>query len=238
MPRYTTQLGEFVPGRPRWWQWPTILSLDAPIVAVVWQDMLARVAGVALDPHHRLLLGASVWLAYSADRWIEGWRLTVATVRTQRHYFFIRWRWPAFACWLAILTGGVAVAADRFSPREWSVSAAMMVPTLLYLLSHQLLHRDHPWRGPNEVCVALILAGGAAVYPAALAEAGRWRLLGAPTIAFVLLCLTNCLLISEWEREVDHNHRQTSLALQLSHARLLARSLPGALVVLGVTLAE
>ena len=238
MARYTTQLGEFVPGRPRWWQWPTILSLDAPAVAVVWQAMLARVAGAGLGPHHRLLLGTSVWLAYSADRWIEGWRLSPETVRTQRHYFFIRWRWPTFGCWLVILAGSIALAVNRFTAREWLASASLLVPTLLYLLSHQLLHRHHPWRVPKEVCVALILAGGAVVYPAALAADGWPRLLAAPTIVFILLCLTNCVLISEWEREVDRDHRQTSLALQLSHARLIARSLPGALVVLGVTLAE
>ena len=36
----------FVPGRPHWWQWLTILSLDAPVVAVLWQWLLARVAGI------------------------------------------------------------------------------------------------------------------------------------------------------------------------------------------------
>ena len=37
----------FVPGKPHWWQWPTILSLDAPAVALLWQWQLARVAGLS-----------------------------------------------------------------------------------------------------------------------------------------------------------------------------------------------
>src|ERR1035441_10524305 len=143
MPSDSARDGEFFPGKPRWWQWPTILALDAPAVALTWQAMLAQVAGITLRPYHVVLLGVSVWLAYTADRWIEGWRLSMNTVRTQRHYFFLRWRWPAFVIWIVMLGGGVGLALIRFTPREWVASLGMLVPTLLYLLSHQLFHRDH-----------------------------------------------------------------------------------------------
>ena len=141
---------ESVPGKPRWWQWPTILAFDAPAVALAWQFMLARVAGVALGPHQVVLLGISVWLAYAADRWIEGWRLSLKTVRTQRHYFFLRWRWPIFAIWIVMLVDGIALALDRFTPREWVVSLGLLAVTLVYLLSHQLWHRDHLGRVPRK----------------------------------------------------------------------------------------
>jgi hypothetical protein len=94
IPRVPDKEPVFVLGRPEWWLWPTILSLDAPAVALAWQSLLALVVGVKLAAHHSVLLGLSVWLAYAADRWIEGWRLTPQTVRTQRHAFFLRWRWP------------------------------------------------------------------------------------------------------------------------------------------------
>lgn len=32
----------------RWWQWPTVLSLDAPAVAVGWQWLFSRTAGADL----------------------------------------------------------------------------------------------------------------------------------------------------------------------------------------------
>jgi hypothetical protein len=51
-------LHEFEPGRPHWWQWLTVLSLDAPLVAVAWQVALARSAGVALGGPHVFILGA------------------------------------------------------------------------------------------------------------------------------------------------------------------------------------
>jgi hypothetical protein len=224
---------EFVPGRPRWWQWPTILALDAPAVALAWQSMLARVAGVTLRPHHVVLLGISVWLAYSADRWIEGWRLTIETVRTQRHYFFRCRRWPAFAVWIALLVAGVSLALGRLSMREWMASLGMLLPTLLYLLSHQLIHRGSRWRVPKEICVAVIMAFGAALYPATIATV-RLYFLTAPTALFMLLCLANCMLISEWEREVDLQHGQTSLVLRFTHARVVAGSLPYGIFILSV----
>ncbi len=223
----------FVPGRPKWWQWAAILSLDAPAVALAWQGMFARVASARLAGHHVVLLGLSVWLAYSADRWIEGWRLTVETVSTQRHYFFLRWRWPAFGVWLAVLVFGVGLALVRFTAREWVVSLGLLAATLVYLLSHQLLHRENPWRVPKELCVAAIIALGAALYPA-ISDGARMAALAGPVLLLFLLGLANCLLISDWEREVDALHRQTSLALQFAQVRHLARWLPVGIALLGL----
>lgn len=224
---------DFVPGRVRWWQWITVLSLDAPLVAVAWQAAFTRVVAPpdSTRPHQAWLLGAAVWLAYAADRWIEGWRLTPQTVRTQRHYFFLRWRWPAFAAWLAVLGGALVLAARELSSREWLFSLALLPPVFAYLLSHQFLHRAHPWRVPKELCVAAILTLGAALYPAANL-AGPLLPLAAPGALFFLLALANCLLISDWEREVDRHHGQTSLALRFTTARRLAAALPWGILVL------
>ena len=141
--------------RFRWWQWPTVLSLDAPIVVVAWQFLLASVAGVRLGWPHGFVLAASVWLSY----WLIG------------------------------------------------------PPVLAYLLSHQLVHRNHPLRVPKEICVALLLGCGAAVFP--IAGAGMYqRTLWLALALFVALAFANCALISVWEAEVDRSHGQTSLALQ------------------------
>jgi hypothetical protein len=223
-------------GRPKWWLWPTILSLDAPAVALVWQALLARVVGVSLATHHVGLLGLSVWLAYAADRWIEGWRLTPQTVRTQRHAFFLRWRWPAFAVWVAVLLGAVGLAGVRLNSREWLASIGLLAVTLAYLLSHQLLHRHHPWRVPKELCVAGIIALGAGLYPAALAPERGGELV-IPLLLLGCLGLANCLLISSWDREVDAQHGQTSLALRFNWVNRLALGLPVGLAGLGAGLA-
>jgi hypothetical protein len=49
---------------------------------------------------------------------------------------------------------------------------------------------------------------------------------------FVLLCFSNCTLISRWERDVDRSQGQTSLALQFVRAPTLIRAIPWAVLLL------
>jgi hypothetical protein len=215
---------------PRWWQWPTVLSLDAPVVAVLWQGLLARPASAAVGAAEAVVLGLSVWLAYSADRWIEGWRLEPGAIRTQRHHFYQRWRWPIAAAWAAVLAAAVTTSALGLSRAQLAAGLLLLVPVAAYLLSHQLVHRTSRWRAPKEVCVALLIAAGSAVFIIARPEARAGRLV-VPLGLFSLLCFTNCALISLWESEVDRSHGQTSLALQLRRTEAL-RLLPWAAAAL------
>ncbi len=206
--------------RPRWWQWPTILSLDAPLVSVLWQDALAHVAGISLRPSHRVVLAATVWLAYAADRWIEGWRLDPRAIRTQRHEFYQRWRWPVAAAWTAVAVADVVLAFTRLSWMEIGAGVLVIVPVLVYLLSHQLVHRHSRWRAPKELCVAALLTSGVCVF---LVETTHLADLASAASLFALLCFANCALISVWERDVDLSHGQTSLAIDLGVSRRGAR---------------
>ncbi|MEI6246535.1 MAG: hypothetical protein WCQ64_16015 [Acidobacteriota bacterium] len=193
----------------RWWQWPTVLSLDAPLVSVLWQTALARVAGIHLRSAHIIVLAATVWLAYAADRWIEGWHVHWRDIRTQRHHFYQRWRWPVAAVWLTVFVADVAVAFVRLTLPEILSGALLMAFVLLYLLSHQLVHRHRPRRLPKELCVAALLTGGVCVF---LLPSAHLTEIASSASLFALLCFTNCALISTWEREVDLSHGQSSLA--------------------------
>jgi hypothetical protein len=215
----------FVPGRPRWWQWPTVLSLDAPAVTLLWQWLLARAARVAPGWPQAFVLGASVWLAYAADRWIEGWRLVPGQVRTQRHAFYQRCRWPVAGAWLLMLATDLAVAVTGLSRPEFEAGLLLLAPVLAYLLSHQLVHRHHAWRAPKEVCVAALLGGGVALF-LVVPPGAALRPLAGPIGMFALLCFANCALISTWESEIDRTHGQTSLTLQFRQGAALSRRLP------------
>jgi len=233
--------------RPRWWQWLTVLSLDAHLVAVVWQELFARVLKVGLPWFQPVLLGLAVWVVYVADRWIEGWRLSPEIVGTQRHSFSIRWRWPVFGTGVAAAFAALFIAALHLPAREWAASVVLIVPTLIYLLSHQLVHRHHPWRIPKELCIAVIFPLGTALAPVLLAlpaqpgichlisdiTSGRLAALWMPLCLFGLLCFANLALISAWESEVDARHGQTSLALQFSRSLNLIHALPWLLAFLG-----
>lgn len=209
----------------RFWQWPTVLSLDAPAVALAWQALLARTSRVDLGWTDQAILGASVWLAYAADRWIEGWQLDPGKVKTQRHAFYQRHRWGIAFAWGIVLAAAVTLSLLTLDVRAWIEGLVLLTAVLAYLLSHQFIHRGHPGRAPKEACVAALLSGGVALFilakPAANLEA-----LAAPLCLFAFLCFANCALISVWESDVDASHGQTSLAFQVSEADSLARTLP------------
>jgi hypothetical protein len=210
---------------PHWWQWPTIGSLDAPAVALAWQALLAHATGVERTGAAAFVLGASVWLAYAADRWFEGWRLAPGQILTPRHRFYHRWRWPVAVAWMLVLLLDVGVAVVQLPRRDLLAGMVLLVPVLGYLLSHQLVHRHHRWRVPKEICVATLLAGGVAVFLGAHPEV-RAGTLGGLLAPFALLCFANCALISAWEQRIDLVHGQTSLARQYQQGARVARALP------------
>ncbi len=83
-----------------WWLWLNILSLDAPIVAVLWQEALARCYHVKLIPGCQVALGLAVWLIYVVDRTLDGMAKTETHQLSARHAFYRRHR-KLFA-WLII----------------------------------------------------------------------------------------------------------------------------------------
>jgi hypothetical protein len=235
-------------GRPRWWQWITVLSLDAPLVALVWQSFFARVLQVELAWHQGWLLGMAVWVVYAADRWIEGWRLTPGMVQTHRHDFSIRWRWPLLGAGLVVIGISLEVALAHMQRIEWVGSLILLAATLVYLFSHQGLHRQLPGKVPKELCVAILFPLGTSLFPAiqliSIPGTGhspleawtsdRMQALWVPLGCFALLCLANLMLISVWEAEVDIQHGQTSLALQCSEKQHWIHLFPRMLVILGL----
>jgi len=217
-----------------------VLSLDAPAVVMLWQWQLGRVAGAGPGAARVFVLGASVWLAYAADRWFEGWRLAPGQIRTQRHQFYQKCRWPIASVWAAVLAADLATAALDLSRREFCAGLLLLVLVSFYLLSHQLVHRHRAWRAPKEACIALLLGGGVGLFPAARPDTALGSL-ALPLALFTLLCFVNCTLISIWEEAVDEVHGQTSLARQFRGRAVFGRALPwvlaGSSLAAGCTLA-
>ncbi|HVW22603.1 MAG TPA: hypothetical protein VHC86_15415 [Opitutaceae bacterium] len=192
----------------RWWQWLTVLSLDAPLVALAWQDALARAAGAGLHPAQRFVLGASVWLSYAGDRWFEGWRLPPEAIRTQRHYVYQRWRWAVFGAGWAVIGADLAAAYRFLSPRELQAGYWVLGAVLAYLAARFFLgHRGA--RLPKEVGIALLFGAGCSLFVVA-GDPGALGRIALPLGLFMALCFANCALISLWEEEIDEHHGQVS----------------------------
>jgi len=118
-----------------------VLSLDAPLVAVLWQEALSRAHHVKLLPGCNLALGLAVWLIYIVDRVLDGCGASRSEILSPRHAFYRRHRiWlialviPALAAWLLYVALWV-IPADIM----WR-GAALAFLVGVYLL-HYSVHR-------------------------------------------------------------------------------------------------
>src|SRR3954452_14827096 len=98
--------------RPPVWLWFNLLSLDAPLIALVWQDFLSRCYPTVLHPTGRGVLGLTVWAIYLADRLLDV-RHPAVPGESIRHQFYRMHRTFARTLLAAVL------CADFFLAGYW-----------------------------------------------------------------------------------------------------------------------
>jgi hypothetical protein len=74
-----------------WWLWAHVLSLEAPLVAVLWQHALAHSHGLRLSPMLDLGLALACWVIYVIDRTLDTFSADKADL-SLRHVFYRRHR--------------------------------------------------------------------------------------------------------------------------------------------------
>jgi hypothetical protein len=182
------------------WLWPNVLNLDAPLVAVLWQFLLAKSMLVRLNPYEPWALGLAVWLIYIADHLIDTARPASGEWEAPRKLFFRRhWRQGlglGFAVGLALLVCGNRLLWT--STVRGGLQLAVGVAGYFSLI--HLTPARWRIRWPREVAVALLFTLGTfgAVW---LANGRNLAPLALPAAIFMVLCWTNCSLIETWEWE-------------------------------------
>ena len=78
--------------RTPWWLWPHVLSLEAPVVAVLWQAALAHAHGIRLTPLLNVGLALACWLVYLLDRTLDTVAVKSPAELDVRHAFYHRHR--------------------------------------------------------------------------------------------------------------------------------------------------
>ena len=175
----------------RLWLWPNLLSLDAPVVAALWQILFARCFQVPVDPLAAPLLLMTVWLIYSADRTLDAWR---DECDSPRHEFYRRhWR-ELLPAWIVILGLTGWLAAERLSPELFRRGTILLAAVCVYFaLVHSSVLRWH-----KEAAVGVLFALGASLV--------AWGKVKTPADATTILlfsglCWINCVAIQKWEGE-------------------------------------
>lgn len=185
-----------MPAFPRW-LWPNLLSLDAPIVALVWQDLAAHTFGNPLHTSGRIVLGLTVWAVYLADRLLDI-RATHSAPDTARHNFYRRHPRELGALLAVVLVLDIFVTLVELRRAVLIYGLAVLACVAAYLSTFPL----RPTSGwEKQISAAILFSTG--VLLVSSTWLGPLHLL-LPGILFAGLCLSNLVLVELWERHREY----------------------------------
>lgn len=200
--------------RTRPWIWPGLLSLDAPIVAVLWLLLFGAVLRVHVPAVDMAVLAMAVWLIYVADRILDSFREGERAPLAPRHQFYREYR-AAFALpFCAVLLLAAWMTWTRLDERTLRAGVGLAAIVAAYFgVVHLAGNKAQAWF-PKELAVAGLFCAGTC-----LPLATRIR---RPTAAeltvfagFVLIACMNTALIeyAEWitlrEGDAEEPHALT-----------------------------
>lgn len=192
-------------------KWPNWLSLDAPLIAVTWQSMVAcslapsGAAGSAAAEAPAVSCAAcavlflTVWLIYAGDRLLDVRRLDFGGEVAERHRFVGRWAAVLWPLWWMLLAVDLVVAITGLEPAIWGPGAALFACVAAYTI---VVHGPLPWRRrvPKELIVGAVFAVGTCL--PVIARRCDSRLVW--TIAMLVgLFVLNCLCVAAAQQRAD-----------------------------------
>ena len=177
-----------------------ILSLDAPLVVLVWQDFFADMLEVELTYPNRLVFLLSAWLAYSSDRILECVGAKSGRKLYRRHLIFFQNYKQFRFVWGVVLIISVLLTCLNFERTE--------IFYCLGLLSIVLINQVWSYYEPRyflksvskSLRTSIILTIGSAFLPVLLCD-----ILKVEDFLLILLIThlfwINCVLCKSWECE-------------------------------------
>lgn len=228
--------------------WPSLLSLDAVFVAVVWQQLLMRsFCNRSSTWPEMVSLTISVWLIYVADRLLDAAKLDLAQPHTLRHKFYRHHSRLFLGLWSAMLAINTFVVV-RYLPAELLRSGLLLGAAVMAYGASVHFSANHPagraaepqstsrfWRLylPKEIRVGTLFALGVSLTAwtqlsgsqpnsadsGLLATAPLWAL-AAAACAIAVLFSCNCVLVAQFERAIDRAQSFPSIATNWHRCKL------------------
>lgn len=202
-----------------------VLSLDAPVVALVWQDFLARCYPTVLRPAGRAVLGLTVWAIYLADRLIDV-RHTTAEEKpgeseSAAHEFFRRHGMIAQLLLAGVLVADLTIALIWLRPTVFSSGlwAAAAVLGYLAVFARWRIGK-RLWK---QVLAAILFTTGVFLIDWTQTP-DPWAVLGWPAAAFGALCAGNLLLIERWQQDLASNRGWVGMMLLAGYCVVFGNS--------------
>ncbi len=130
--------------RPAWWLLPNLLSLDAPLVAVVWMWILAKSMRVVyVETYSYWLVACAVWCVYVLDRIMDVWRSKRAAAKGDsispvllhpRHHFHWKYRYAFIVAFVIVSVASVYAAFNIASENLLTAGFSGISLVILYLI--------------------------------------------------------------------------------------------------------
>ena len=186
--------------------WLTVLSLDAPAVAVLWQLLFARSFHAQISAGITVLLALVVWLIYVADRLLDTLKVPAQGAEPTRHLFYRRYLWAFLLPFTAVFLLAAWMSLTRLDETTFRYGAVILLAVGVYFLAVHLLSPGREWL-PKEMLVGVLFALGTCFPVLEKTTPGDLAWL-APYLVFTMLCWINCAVIEyeEWKRL---RHRQS-----------------------------
>jgi hypothetical protein len=184
----------------RWppWLWCNLVSLDAPVVAVLWQSLFAHCFAVHLSTTVSAALAFAVWLIYMADRMLDAVGLTSLAAAAPRHVF-CRQHWvtlgAAATAGLFVL-GGLCLALPRPIFRNGLILLVAIGVYFVVVHVRSLKLRRY-W--PKEIVVGCLFSAGTCLAVWSETSSRLHIEMAVLSLLFAALCSLNCVAIEYWE---------------------------------------
>ena len=215
--------------RSPWWLWPNLLSLDAPLVAVVWLFMLAKTWGVNYHPEHEyVVLGLAVWVVYVSDRLLDALVHGESSRCQERHRFHLRHRrkFAVLALIAAVVALGLVLTMTPMAIYGYAAVAGFLVSGFFAMALFAAPEAGELPYSKNILGGIAFAFGTAMMAHVYMRDKGILDLLlyNREFIAFAVLCVLNIAAIDLWEHasriEDEELRAQDELALTLPLALL------------------
>ena len=189
--------------------WLNLVCLDAPLVALAWQQLFARSFALHVSIAASLALFATAWLTYLIDRVADA-RTVASNMPVSRRQRFARSHPMFFGCAIAIAATTGAIAIKSLDPQTLASGARVGALLIVYLAINRFFTKLWRVLPVKELAIGVLFAAGVC------ASLGRVSAVPLPMAStFATLCALNCVSIAFWERDLDLAQQRSSLATAL-----------------------
>lgn len=191
------------------------LSLDATVVALVWQEVFALTGNMQLHWHERAALGITVWIIYIADHLLDSLTisknappLTTRALETSinihntsaRHHFIAQHKSFFTVAIISFIFADLLISLHL--NRALLISGGILsIISFFYLLINAWLMSHQQWFRGRELIVALIFSLGCGLVPLLQSKNSIPLFLGVGF--FACICAFNTTLIARMERDIN-----------------------------------